>query len=108
MVDFKNILESFAGVAAVLAVDLTVEHGDDRYRVIDGNDAYKRTVVQSLDEFEKDVPYILRLCATAWPIPENLYTLILISNFITAGWKFSIFLLHLMIQIENISFSPMK
>jgi diguanylate cyclase (GGDEF)-like protein len=57
MVDFKNILESFAGVAAVLAVDLTVEHGDDRYRVIDGNDAYKRTVVQSLDEFEKDVPY---------------------------------------------------
>ena len=57
VVDFKNILESFAGVAAVLAVDLTVEHGDDRYRVIDGNDAYKRTVVQSLDEFEKDVPY---------------------------------------------------
>ena len=57
MVDYKNLLESFAGVASVLAVDMTVTAGDDRYRVIDGNEAYKRTVVQSLDEFEKDVPY---------------------------------------------------
>ena len=57
MVDYKNLLESFAGVASVLAVDMTVTNGDDKYRVIDGNDAYKRTVVKSLDEFEKDVPY---------------------------------------------------
>ena len=57
MIDYKNMLENFSGVAAVLAVDLTVGQGDDRYRVIDGNEAYKKTVVKSLDEFEKDVPY---------------------------------------------------
>ena len=55
--DYKDLLESFQGVACVLSVNLNVEHGDDRYHVVDGNDAYKMTVVKSLDEFEKDVPY---------------------------------------------------
>ena len=56
--DYKNLLESFSGVAAVLAVNLKIEHGDEkRYTVVDGNDAYKRTVVKSIDEFETNVPY---------------------------------------------------
>ena len=55
--DYKNLLESFQGVASILAVDLKVESGDSRYKVVDGNEAYKRTVVKSLDEFEQNVPY---------------------------------------------------
>ena len=55
--DYRNLLESFSGVAAVLAVNLKIENGDARYTVVDGNDAYKRTVVKSLDEFETNVPY---------------------------------------------------
>lgn len=55
--DYKNLLESFNGVAAVLAVNLNVEQGDGRYTVVDGNDAYKRTVVKSIEEFETNVPY---------------------------------------------------
>ena len=57
MADYKNFLETFKGVACILAVDLTVDHGDSRYLVVDGNEAYKRTVVKSLDEFEQNVPY---------------------------------------------------
>lgn len=55
--DYKNLLESFNGVAAVLGVNLKVKRGDARYTVVDGNDAYKRTVVKSIDEFETNVPY---------------------------------------------------
>ena len=55
--DYKDLLESFQGVASILAVDLKVESGDSRYKVVDGNEAYKRTVVKSLDEFEQNVPY---------------------------------------------------
>ena len=55
--DYKNLLESFQGVASILAVDPKVESGDSRYLVVDGNEAYKKTVVKSLDEFEQNVPY---------------------------------------------------
>ena len=54
---YKAFLETFKGVACVLSVNLNVEHGDDRYHIIDGNDAYKKTVVNSIDEFVEDVPY---------------------------------------------------
>ena len=55
--DYKYLLESFNGVACILAVNLKVEHGDERILVVDGNDAYKRTVVKSIDEFVANVPY---------------------------------------------------
>ena len=55
--DYKNLLDSYQGVACILAVDLKVDSGDSRYKVVDANDAYKMTVVKSLDEFEKNVPY---------------------------------------------------
>ena len=55
--DYKNLLESFNGVACILAVNLKIENGDERFLVVDGNDAYKRTVVKSIDEFVTNVPY---------------------------------------------------
>lgn len=55
--DYKNLLDSYQGVACIIAVDLKVDSGDSRYKVVDANDAYKMTVVKSLDEFEKNVPY---------------------------------------------------
>ena len=55
--DYRNLLESFSGVAAVLAVNIKIEHGDERYTIVDGNDAYKRTVVKSIEDFETNVPY---------------------------------------------------
>ena len=57
MSEFKAFLETFKGVACVLSVDLKAEHGAERYHVVDGNDAYRMTVVKSLDEFVEDVPY---------------------------------------------------
>ena len=54
--DYKKLLESYDGVAAVLAVNLNSD-GEDRYTVVDGNEAYKKTVVKSLDEFVTNVPY---------------------------------------------------
>ncbi len=56
MMDYKKLLESYDGVAAVLAVNLNSD-GEDRYTVVDGNEAYKKTVVKSLDEFVTNVPY---------------------------------------------------
>ena len=55
--DYKSLLESFNGVACVLAVNLKVSHGDERFLVVDGNDAYKRTVVKSIGDFVTHVPY---------------------------------------------------
>ena len=55
--DYKDFLETFSGLACVIAVDLKVEHGDDRYQVVDGNDAYINSVVDSPEKFERNVPY---------------------------------------------------
>ena len=54
--DYKGFLSHFSRVACVMSVNLR-EEGDKRYLVEDANDAYKRTVVKSLEDFETHVPY---------------------------------------------------
>ncbi|MBR3509147.1 MAG: GGDEF domain-containing protein [Lachnospiraceae bacterium] len=54
--DYKGFLSQFSRVACVMSVNLK-EEGDNRYLVEDANDAYKRTVVKSLEDFETHVPY---------------------------------------------------
>lgn len=55
--DYKVFAENFKRVACVLSVDLTEENSDLRYMVVDANDAYKRTVVQNIEDFVTNVPY---------------------------------------------------
>ena len=109
MSEFKAFLETFKGVACVLSVDLKVEHGAERYHVVDGNDAYRMTVVKSLDEFVEDVPYTryIQQAATSnhlWnrvrPV-ENLSTHILILSYTMPGWRYSTCLLIPLILIRN-------
>ena len=54
--DYKGFLANFRRVACVMSVNLK-EEGDNRYCVVDANDAYKKTVVKNLEEFEYNVPY---------------------------------------------------
>ena len=55
--DYKSFISGFKGIACILAVDLNVEHGENRYLVVDGNEAYKRSVVKNIEDFETNVPY---------------------------------------------------
>ena len=55
--DYKNFVSQFKRVACILSVDLKEEDSDNRYYVIDANDAYKMTVVKKLEDFEMNVPY---------------------------------------------------
>ena len=54
--DYKSFLANFRRIACVMSVNLK-EEGDNRYYVVDANDAYKRTVVKNLEDFECNVPY---------------------------------------------------
>ena len=56
--DYKDFLETFSGLACVIAVNLKVENGDNRYQVVDGNEAYINSVVDSPEKFESNVPYV--------------------------------------------------
>ena len=55
--DYKNFVSQFKRVACILSVDLKEEDSDNRYYVVDANDAYKMTVVKKLEDFEMNVPY---------------------------------------------------
>ncbi|MCR4599788.1 MAG: hypothetical protein K5678_12245 [Acetatifactor sp.] len=54
--DYKAFLSQFRRIACVMSVNLK-EEGDGRYFVVDANEAYKRTVVKNLEDFEMNVPY---------------------------------------------------
>ena len=54
--DYKGFLANFRRVACVMSVNRN-EEGDSRYRVVDANDAYKKTVVQNPEDFKCNVPY---------------------------------------------------
>ena len=54
--DYKDFLSKFQRVACVMSVDLN-EEGDNRFKVVDANDAYKKTVVKDLKDFVENVPY---------------------------------------------------
>lgn len=53
----KNFIDNFKHIAAVLSVDLTVEHGAERIKIENANEAYRRTVVEDPKDFEEHVPY---------------------------------------------------
>ena len=54
--DYKEFLSHFSRVACVMSVDLN-GYGDSKYLIVDANDAYKRTVVDNIDDFVSGVPY---------------------------------------------------
>ncbi|MBQ6026195.1 MAG: hypothetical protein IJL20_11355 [Lachnospiraceae bacterium] len=54
--DYKSFLANFRRIACVMSVNLN-EEGDNRYFVVDANDAYKNTVVKDINDFECNVPY---------------------------------------------------
>ena len=54
--DYKDFLAKFRRVTCVMSVNLQ-EEGDNRYYVVDANDAYKNTVVKNPEDFVYNVPY---------------------------------------------------
>ena len=54
--DYKAFLQNFKRVACVMSVNLK-EDGDNRYLIIDANDAYKQTVVEKIEDFVTNVSY---------------------------------------------------
>ena len=55
--DYKSFVSNFNRVACVISVDLKQEDDNNRYFVVDANDAYKKTVVKDPADFETNVPY---------------------------------------------------
>ena len=55
--DYRDFVANFKRVACIMSVDLKEENHDNRYFVVDANDAYKRTVVKNIEDFETNVPY---------------------------------------------------
>ena len=55
--DYKILVDSFNKLACVLSVDLKETDSNNRYYVVDANEAYKRSVVKDLEDFECNVPY---------------------------------------------------
>ena len=55
--EYKNFVDNFSRLACVIAVNLKETDSNKRYLIVDANDAYKRTVVQNLEDFVTDVPY---------------------------------------------------
>ncbi len=54
--DYKAFLQNFKRVACVMSVNLK-EDGDDKYLIVDANDAYKKTVVDRIEDFATNVSY---------------------------------------------------
>lgn len=55
--DYKRFVDNFSRLACVIAVNLKETDSNNRYLIVDANDAYKHTVVQNIEEFAVDVPY---------------------------------------------------
>ena len=55
--DYKSFVSTFNRVACVISVDLKQDDDNNRYFVVDANDAYKKTVVKDPADFEINVPY---------------------------------------------------
>ena len=55
--DYKNFVDNFSRVACVLSVNLKEKNSENRYLIVDANDAYKHTVVQNIEDFAVNVPY---------------------------------------------------
>lgn len=55
--EYKRFVDNFSRVACVLAVNLKETDSNNRYLIVDANDAYKRTVVKNIEDFAVEVPY---------------------------------------------------
>ncbi|MBR5180840.1 MAG: GGDEF domain-containing protein [Clostridiales bacterium] len=55
--EYKSFVDNFSRVACVLSVNLKESDSNNRYLIVDANDAYKHTVVQNIEDFAVDVPY---------------------------------------------------
>ena len=62
--DYKSFLETFNRLACVMSVNLN-EEGDNRYLIVEANDAYKHTVVENIEDFVPNVPYTKYIPKTA-------------------------------------------
>ena len=55
--EYKSFVDNFSRLACVIAVNIKETDSSKRYLIVDANDAYKRTVVQNIEDFATDVPY---------------------------------------------------
>lgn len=55
--DYKNLVDSFAQIAAVLSLDLRDVKNSESYKVVEANTIYRQSVVKNLDDFVCNVPY---------------------------------------------------
>ena len=62
---YKDFVDNFGRLACVIAVNLTEEDDSRRYILVDANDAYKRSVVKNIEDFETGVPYTRYIPKTA-------------------------------------------
>ena len=55
--NYKQFVENFSRVACIISVNLKEEDDNNRYYVVEANEAYKRTVVDKPEDFVTNVPY---------------------------------------------------
>ena len=55
--DYKNLVDSFAQIAAVISLDLRDTKISENYKVAAANDIYKHSVVKDINDFVSNVPY---------------------------------------------------
>ncbi len=55
--DYKNLVDSFAQIAAVISLDLRDVKNSESYKVVEANDIYKHSVVKDINDFVGNVPY---------------------------------------------------
>ena len=55
--DYKNLVDSFAQIAAVISLDLRDTKISENYKVAAANDIYKHSVVKDINDFVCNVPY---------------------------------------------------
>lgn len=55
--DRTSFIENFKNIACVISVDLSVNHGPERFVIEEANEAYKRSVMEDPEGFTDHVPY---------------------------------------------------
>ena len=107
--EYKCFVDNFSRVACVLSVNLKETDSNIRYLIVDANDAYKRTVVQNIEDFAVDVPYTRYipkaknfedLCDSCVLNDKPIHTYF-DSSYITPGWKYSLRRSHRMIPTKS-------
>lgn len=55
--DYKNLVDSFAQIAAVISLDLRDVKNSESYKVVEANSIYRQSVVKDPGDFVCNVPY---------------------------------------------------